>query len=689
MASFQDTLFEFFGRYDKLIDSYKDVDGKGIEERFQGVIGQSIDDELMTLIDNFLPNTIEAQTAFERLLPLAERMLGYDTKNQTLQLGTTVDWHRRILAHMVKYYAIKGTLRSYELLFGIMGLTVEISETWPNQIFDSTDPDIGLDSDERPVLDLGPCEPCSPYTLTVTGTLEFAEIQAGFESIILFNEPINAQGTYTYNGQQVIIPDGLIGDPCPIPEIFVTSYTDEDTPDGQFMAAIVVSPSQPFGWTLGDITYTADDGDPVVVDFVDSYALVGPFDDGTVIHFQVVNATRPECISTYLVDTADPTPDCPIPDMTLIVDYPYLSAEVTNGNGLVPSELRWTVNNGPAYVMPYTSGPVELGPFNFGDQVKLWVDSEDNEACNYYAGLFSIVAPCDQPGGTYVYAGAFTHYHVYTNSGYVSLYSTGEYTVPSGTDNFIQGVGLCVFPSDVDGNITGAITRIVANASNNAPSHTYDLSRLTGLCTEVNIDLLGGYLSGTLDTSNLGGVVTFVLAGCTANAEGMDFSTMVNMVSCTLNRSNFVHPDLTASLGLHVFSSLLCPNFTGVNLPASVTTISFSQCLSYITSDISGISALTGINYNGCTNLATIDAHGLIHITAFTIATCSSLNNLNMSGCHLAQTLLNTLLVTLDGLGRTDVVADFSGGTTPHPTGTGLTAYLSLLAKGCTITVNP
>lgn len=391
-------LFELFGSYDKLIDSYKDVNGQGIEERFQNTIGQSIEDELMGLINDFLPNTRDPQTLLVTLLPYAELLLGYDTKNRTLQLGTSVAWRRRVLAHMVRYYHIKGTKRCYELLFALMGLTVTITEYWNANTFDSFAPDITFDTDDRPVLDIGKCTPCSRYEIEVIGTPAWNQISAGFLSIILFNEPINAyQGLYTYNGQP-IGGGGPTGLPCPPIAVTLTPFTEVGMPVGTFKAHVAFG-SQSSDVTVGVVEYTVDGGTLQASSLNGgSDGDLGPFNFGEQIRLRVHNTQRPLCIT--LEGPVTYNPSCPIPLIVVTQIADMLNIEMTDdvGGDFIADGVRYSVNNSSQVLVSFDgSSSINIGPFLDGDLIEIYVDNATLPACNFYVGPFilPVIGLCD------------------------------------------------------------------------------------------------------------------------------------------------------------------------------------------------------------------------------------------------------------------------------------------------------
>lgn len=192
----QNTIFErYYTKQDKVLDPNKDINGKGTAERYNEIIGQDVDQDLLPFIDDAHDNLIVPETMFERYIIDREQSLG----NNVLFLGLSVEMRRRILKHWLRYVSIKGTKRCYEVLFAMLGITgITITELFSTGGFDSSET---FDSELRPTFDSGRCAPCSLYSIELIGPPLTTEIYNAIFSIILFNEPINAVlNTLTYNG---------------------------------------------------------------------------------------------------------------------------------------------------------------------------------------------------------------------------------------------------------------------------------------------------------------------------------------------------------------------------------------------------------------------------------------------------------------------------------------------------------
>lgn len=199
MISFRNTIFNLFGSYDRQVDINKDADGKGTYERYNEVIGKYIDEELLPYIDNLVDNNLLPDVAYDRFIPYLEADYGV-----TLFLYDSIEWRRRVLRNILKWYDIKGTVRAYKLMIAMLGFDTEITieEFLKSSSFDSP---ITFDDPER-VFDTAKCNACIYYSIHLAGDLVITpELVKALEAVIKFNEPINAllQGVY-YNGEPIV-----------------------------------------------------------------------------------------------------------------------------------------------------------------------------------------------------------------------------------------------------------------------------------------------------------------------------------------------------------------------------------------------------------------------------------------------------------------------------------------------------
>jgi predicted transcriptional regulator with HTH domain len=194
-------LFEYFGVHAKREDSYKDSNGKGINERYQESVGEDYDDNLSDLMDNLFDRTLQPKTMLSKLIPHMEDMLG----NPVIVLND-VPMRRKILQFVHHIYNIRSTHKSYEVLFRMLGFdTVTVQEFVITVGFDS---DVTFDDPVR-TFD-GTEKFCSEYSVHLTGTIGLDAVKVlAINRIIKFLEPINAHlREVTYNGDPISI--GLI-----------------------------------------------------------------------------------------------------------------------------------------------------------------------------------------------------------------------------------------------------------------------------------------------------------------------------------------------------------------------------------------------------------------------------------------------------------------------------------------------
>lgn len=204
---FQKFLFRQLPLYFKVKDTYKDNNDRGLLERYLEIFGVEIDDEIKPQIDNYLSiiNPFETDAKFLTTL-------GYTLGSPPDLLNDDAKY-AKLLAYIISIYKIKGTAKSYESLFALLGFLVTISELPPSEPTLLDDSNI-LDEDntEAETFDTG-CPPCSEYEIIVSTLLTTGggcppptfgvvdnTILPTFIKIIEFNQPINAHLKGLING---------------------------------------------------------------------------------------------------------------------------------------------------------------------------------------------------------------------------------------------------------------------------------------------------------------------------------------------------------------------------------------------------------------------------------------------------------------------------------------------------------
>jgi hypothetical protein len=184
-------LFDKLPAYFRRNDSNKDLQGQGTLERYMGILGSELDEEIIPLIENYL-DIVDAQITPERfLVPLS------DSLGNPPDISQNLDEYRNILSYIVTYYKIKGTEAAYQLFFSLLGFNVTITEIEPIDILY----DINLLYDEDDILLYdSQCPTCSCYLIEFSNVADSnnninpitPETIALLHEAIEFNEPINA-----------------------------------------------------------------------------------------------------------------------------------------------------------------------------------------------------------------------------------------------------------------------------------------------------------------------------------------------------------------------------------------------------------------------------------------------------------------------------------------------------------------
>lgn len=196
MVQFRTWIFGLFPEFYKMNDSYKDANNEGLLERYLKNVGLELDDEFVPFIENFM-DLVDPLLADPKYLPFLGTVLGSPI---TLDSSTTT--YRRIIEYAVAIYKIKGTQKSYQLLFNLIGINVKILEEKPKKavLYDQ-----GWRYDEIPTLQRydQECEMCSYYSIaynSVNDTTDPVVISTvpqslidKFANIICFLQPINAK----------------------------------------------------------------------------------------------------------------------------------------------------------------------------------------------------------------------------------------------------------------------------------------------------------------------------------------------------------------------------------------------------------------------------------------------------------------------------------------------------------------
>lgn len=204
MFNLKDIIFDFFGLRDRVEDINKDVNNKGLHQRFIELLAGDFDDNELQLINLLVENTSNPFICFERFIPDREGTFGIPVMAPDLYT------RRKIIALIKEVNRRKGTKWGYILLFRMLGFyDAVINEIFPVYGFDSP---TTFDDPER-VFDLR-CHGCSKYSIDLFGGMVITEaVIQSVNAVILYNEPINADLIeINYNGALLAVGLGDFND---------------------------------------------------------------------------------------------------------------------------------------------------------------------------------------------------------------------------------------------------------------------------------------------------------------------------------------------------------------------------------------------------------------------------------------------------------------------------------------------
>lgn len=201
----KDKIFNFFGVNAKVNDSYKDVNKKGINERYQESLGSDYDDNVSNLIDNLHDNTLNPRTFLYKFINLIE----YNFGNPFIVIDTPAR-RRKMIEFSNSFYRIKGTFLSHQVLYNMLGFNVDdIVNVERESGFDSVS--FTLD-DVRRFDSSALC--CRHYVIELSGGVVVSdELYDLVFAIAEYLRPIDAElDGINYNGSPIVPVDYRIFD---------------------------------------------------------------------------------------------------------------------------------------------------------------------------------------------------------------------------------------------------------------------------------------------------------------------------------------------------------------------------------------------------------------------------------------------------------------------------------------------
>lgn len=133
MVTFENWLFSNLPDYFKLRDSYKDENGQGLFERFIAVLGKEFDDYVIPKAQYFL-SIHDSLTTDDMYIAYIAWALGNPPDTFTHYPGHEDDY-RQVLKYIVEINKVKGTKKGFDMLFNLLGVTVNITEIAPNEAY--------------------------------------------------------------------------------------------------------------------------------------------------------------------------------------------------------------------------------------------------------------------------------------------------------------------------------------------------------------------------------------------------------------------------------------------------------------------------------------------------------------------------------------------------------------------------
>lgn len=170
-------------------DTNKDIYGEGTLTRYLGMLGSEIDENIVPYIECLL-NIVDAQTTDSKFLNHLAEVLG-SPPNITFDEQS----FRNLLTYIISIYKVKGTRKSYELFFGLLGYNIQLIELPINENINSYDKEGKYDTTLN--YDSDSCQSCSEYDIILlpkdSNKPLTKDVLDRVMRAIELNEPINAK----------------------------------------------------------------------------------------------------------------------------------------------------------------------------------------------------------------------------------------------------------------------------------------------------------------------------------------------------------------------------------------------------------------------------------------------------------------------------------------------------------------
>lgn len=188
-------FFSLFPNFHKENDTNKDINDRGLLERYLDVPSEELEDNFKPMAENYL-EIVDMQACDPKFLNHIAYALGNPpdvVNNETL--------YRRLLQEIVTVFKIKGTIPSYQILFNLLGYSITITEYPCDKVL--YDDGVHTYDDGISFYDKYCCT-CSEYSIAFSNYLNDCSDPTTFSplsqtildnlyKIIFYIEPINAK----------------------------------------------------------------------------------------------------------------------------------------------------------------------------------------------------------------------------------------------------------------------------------------------------------------------------------------------------------------------------------------------------------------------------------------------------------------------------------------------------------------
>ena len=199
MFILKNIIFNLFGVDAKVRDTLKDGSGKGIWERYNDSVAEDYDDNVNLLITDLMNNVIVPLTMFVRFLDIQNEALG-----DLPVPSTDVKVKRKIIQYFNILGTIKGTAKSYKMLFSFIGVNLDtVIELDPGFGFDHDDST--FDFDDR-TFD-STVSSCGFYSFELSGIAAISpDLESAINIINDYLKPLNSDTVeIKYNGTPITL----------------------------------------------------------------------------------------------------------------------------------------------------------------------------------------------------------------------------------------------------------------------------------------------------------------------------------------------------------------------------------------------------------------------------------------------------------------------------------------------------